>query len=170
MKIEVSREQVISIFNSLASMQGIKNTKFSYAVLKNLAAFEKETRQIEKDAAPSKKFLEWDGKRHKLCVTFSQKDKEGKPVINNGNFVIANRPIFDKELDKLKFGYVSAIKEHEAKMAQLRDTLSGVKCKVDVHAFLERELPEDLTANQIRAIEPLIIEVPEHTNIVGSIN
>lgn len=170
MELELTKTQIIETFNALTVLQDIKGTKFSYFVLKNLAILDKEMKKLEVEVKPSEKYLEWDKKRSELCKTFSQKDSEGNPVVQNKRYVIANKETFDKELDKLKFGYNTIIKEHETRVNEFQKNLSRSKVELSLHGLASENLPDELTANQLKVVELFLttndspMPVPELVN------
>lgn len=157
MRFLISRSEIIELFNKLVDMQNIKGTKFSFFINTNLSVLQNLMHEFELKLTPSEEYKKWESVRTSLCETFANKDKDGKPIIKNQKYIIGNELIFNKELEKLKFGYTTAIKEHEDKLKKFRETLTTAKENVELNTINRDDLPNDLTANQLHIFDFLII-------------
>ena len=107
---------------------------------------------------PTPEFIEYDTKRAKLAYDLADKTENGKPRVENNNFIIIEKvDEFATELDKLKEEYKVAIKDQEQKIKDFESVLDDdVKfdgVKVDL-----KDIPE--------TIEPTILETLIQTNMV----
>ena len=142
-----------------------KSQKLIYAVNKNCARLESETREMDRIKAPSEKFTEFEQKRVKLCMDNSNKDARGQPKTVNGpmgpEFDIADKAAFDVLLTALKTEYAAEIKEYETKqelyaraMEEENDDLKIYRLKYSVFEKEQSELAiaDRLSAAQVKAL------------------
>lgn len=158
MVIKMTREKIIELCVGLAnSFANIRNTKFAYALQKNVKIAKKVEKELEEYYKPSDAIKEYDKKRGDLCIRFSKKDSDLKPIIKDQHYVIDNQKIFDKELTKLQFGYSTALKEDTRQRDVVKKMLSE-EVEIEFLGIKQNSLPEDLTIMQLDLLEPIIIE------------
>lgn len=152
------KRDVVILHSVLAGFQGpIKSTKFNYAVIKNKKRLLEEVESIEEVNAASSEFMAYEQKRVKLCESHAKKGEDGKPLIEQDNFVLEDKEKFDKEFKALSEEHkevVEARKEQTKQVQELLEQPSDVK----LHKIKLEELPEDLEAATVEAILPMIWE------------
>jgi len=162
--MKTKRENVISVFGVMNVLSEEKTTaKGAYAIAKNKKIAEGEVKAIEeaqKNVIIPDKFKEYDEKRIKLCEELADKDKDGNPVkINNGQqFAISpeSQEVFNEKLQSLREEYKEAIEEKDKVEKDFLDLLAE-EVEVDFHKVKIDDLPDNVTASQIEALDEIII-------------
>lgn len=124
MSQSISLRDLMTVKNALERLaQMTRHVKLSYAIAKNLAKLRSEAEAIQQAAKPSEEFAKFDQKRAEIAVKHAGKDKEGKPLIVNGNYAIKDREAFDKEIAALRDENAQAITEREQQLAEVEKLL-----------------------------------------------
>jgi len=148
----MKNRDMITLFQQLTTLEGRKfSVKFSYFVAKNKVMIKEEYGALDEARKPDPIYTEYDSKRAKLAHELSDKDVNGQPKIENGNFVIIeNFEKFKKSLDELKEQYAEAIKEQEQRVkdfeALLDEEIEYKGPKIDL-----KDIPEQ--------VEPSVLEI-----------
>jgi seryl-tRNA synthetase len=121
----MKKRDLLKLNGVLSSIEGRQfSVKFSYFIAKNKVMIKNEFAILEDLRKPSPDYIAYDTKRAELAHKYADKDEEGKPKIENNNFVIVEHvDEFKKELDELKKKSDKAIKKHEKKMKDFEDLL-----------------------------------------------
>lgn len=155
--IKNTREYFLNIYNKLGYLGDLKGAKFSYTIIKIKDAIEPQLKKLQKMAAMSDEYKEFEEKRVGLNEKHAKKDKEGEIETKDGRYVIADQAKFDKEIESLKKEYDKAIKERE-KQAE------------DAKAFLKEEItlklrtlplaiiPDSITPDEMEIIKDIIVD------------
>jgi len=147
-KIDVLR--LNEVFNRFGDMK--YGVKFSYFLAKNRIAIKSEVEALEEARKPEQDFLNFEVERVKLAQEYSDKDSSGKPIIQNGAFVIVEKlDQFEKQMEKLKKKYKNAIEQREAQMKEFEKILNEEYVINNPFKIAFSELPQ--------SIEPSVIEV-----------
>ena len=143
-------------FNGLESVGKLNGFKFAFAVAKNLDLVRSELIAFQKASEPSKEFAEYETKREELCVQFSEKTPEGEPIILNNNYVIKDgKRSFDLKIKALKEDFKKALEIQDKKVEESRKYLEE-DCEVQLIILVKSEIPDDINAEQLRAIKYMI--------------
>lgn len=159
MLIKMTRKKVFEFCSNLANQfADIRDTKFAYALQRNIRFMKPLEKELNEILSPSDKIKEYENKRVELCVRFSQKDKELNPIIIQGQYNIEKsvKPAFDKELEKLRFCYQTALAEHKVKQDKIQ-VLLDEEIELDFLGIKQESLPNNLSIVQLEILEPLII-------------
>jgi hypothetical protein len=147
-KLDVLR--LNEVFNRFGDMK--YGVKFSYFLAKNRIAIKPEVEALDEARKPDQEFLDFELERVKLAQEYSDKDSSGKPMIQNGAFVIVEKlDTFDKQMEKLKKKFKSAIEQREAQMKEFDKLLKDEYTMTNPFKISFAELPQ--------SIEPSIVEV-----------
>jgi hypothetical protein len=129
-------------------------------VFKNKSLIETEIKifeEIQKNRTPHPDLQSYEQERQILCISYAKKDENGNPVVDNGHYVIEDPQTFQNDMNDLRTKYHDAIVDFEAAQQEFENFLdqdSDVKLvKVNI-----KDLPEDIDANFIAAIEPMLEE------------
>jgi len=148
----MKNRDMITLFQQLTTLEGRKfSVKFSYFVAKNKVMIKEEYGALDEARKPDPIYTEYDSKRAALAHELADKDTNGQPKIENGNFVIIeNFEKFKKSLDELKEQYAEAIKEQEQRIkdfeALLDEEIEYKGPKIDL-----KDIPEQ--------VEPSVLEI-----------
>jgi len=160
----MKNRDLITLHNQLTTLEGTKfSVKFSYFVAKNKVMIKDEYGPLEEARRPDPKYTEYDSLRAKLAQELSDKDANGHPRIENGNFVIVEKfTEFKEGLEKLKEEYAEAIKDQEKKFkefeALLDEEVDYKGPKIDLKDIPEQVEPSVL---EILIVAGLIIDTDE---------
>jgi hypothetical protein len=156
---KVKRIDLLNLWHALESVKGKKvNIKFSYFVAKNRLSLKNEREAINEAQEPSEVFKTYDQDRGTLAEKFADKDPNGKPIIQNNQYVITEKwNDFEKELEKLKKKYKKVIDERNEQLEKLKEFLNE-EVEFEGHQIKLDNLPSDL--------EPNIVEIFLVTNLI----
>lgn len=162
--MKMKRENVINVFGIMNVLSEEKTTaKGAYGIAKNKKIAESEVKAIQEaqqKVMMPEKFNEFDKKRIELCEEVADKDEDGKPIkINNGQqFSISEerQDEFSEKLKALREEYKEAIEQKDKIEQDFIDLLSE-EIEVEFHRIMIDDLPNNITANQIEALDEIII-------------
>jgi hypothetical protein len=141
----------------LNNVSNLKGVKFAYVVLKNKKIVEEEIETLQKSIEMSEQFQEFERKRIGLCEQYSEKNKDGSPIIVNNAYNIPDREKFEIEVAGLKSQYLDCVSERES---QLREYDKLLKDDTDVLGKLSKininHIPDDISATQLDSIKEII--------------
>jgi len=167
--MKVQRKTVFEIDRALRELDKYgRSVKLAYAVAKNLGKMKGELEAVRAAGKPSKAFSEYDEKRGPIASSFAIKDKDGSPIVANGQYVITDQAGLDKALKPLQDKYADAIAEQKGKADEI-EKLMEEDVEIDFHKvkadLLETEGVISSDAPGLGALlQPLlgtIIEVPD---------
>jgi uncharacterized LabA/DUF88 family protein len=155
---------------TLIDLSSVQNKKLAYFCIKNLAKIEDYLTDVEKEIGSINyaKLAEYDKERLDICRKYAEKDESGNPIFiqnanNSSNFKIAaeNRSNFEQEILDLKSrykgeleAYNQAVQEHNMKLEQE----VPAEFITSLHKIKYEDLPYDISGEQLKNIEPLVIE------------
>lgn len=147
-KLDVLR--LNEVFNRFGDMK--YGVKFSYFLAKNRIAIKSEVEALDEARKPEQDFLDFELERVKLAQEYSDKDSAGKPMVQNGAFVIVTKlDKFEKEMEKLKKKFKGSVEQRESQMKEFEKLLSEEYVMSNPFKISFGELPE--------SIEPSVVEV-----------
>ncbi len=123
-------------------------TKYFYAVLKNLKKVESEIELLEEMKKPTKEYNDtFDRERQVLCIEYGKKDEKGELILlkkDDQQIVdIVDQVGFDKKIAELQEKYKEVLRVNSER------TLGFLKClneesKLDLFKIKVENLPKDL--------------------------
>lgn len=153
----MSNEEIVNLQQWLWEVSDNKGTKFAYAVKRNRDKVDSYVKELkEKYLSESAEFKVFNEKRNEVAKSFAEKDEDGNPKTRNGNYVIADRKAFDKEVKEFKKKYKDVIEKREKQITEF-DAVMKEMSTLLLYAISKDELPDDLTANQLDGIYSLIV-------------
>ena len=130
----VKRQRLLEIHRALTALaEHARGVKLSYAIARNLGRLREEVEAIQKAGSPSKAFQEFEQARVAFCQALAVKDVQGRPVVEQGQYVIDDQAQLNEHVDKLREQYTEAISEREKQITEWRTLLDG---EVDVRFHL----------------------------------
>jgi hypothetical protein len=159
MILHITRQKAMELCGALAgAFTEVKNTKFAYALQKNIRKIKPIEDELNKILSPSDEIKEFERLRVEICTTFAQKDADLKPIVKNGHYEVSpdRKEAFEKEIETLKLAHGTAIKEHKWKQEKVQKLMEE-EIDFEVMGIKNSNLPGDLTLQQLDILEPLII-------------
>lgn len=152
----MKNKEILALYQELNKIN-VKGVKFNYAVARNIGILKAEVTSLIKSQAPSPEYNAFDTRRVDLCKKYAKRDGEGEPIIENDVFVIDNQAEFDNELKALKESNKEVVEAREAQIDEYNDLLDK-EAKVELHKVSIKDVPEDLSTFQLKAIVAIIEE------------
>lgn len=156
--IKINKRKMIEIYGMLESLKDIKNTRFAYSVMRNIAAMKTEFEIIKTLAKPNEKYIEFDKERIALCEKFAKKDETGKPVFTDDKmrYVMESQDEFNKELGLLTEKHKDIIEEYKNKSNELNTMLDNDEVEIKIYKIKNEYLPDSLNARQLEILAQII--------------
>lgn len=152
----MKRKELIEIYHNLSSIKEIEGVKLGYAIAKNIDRIKGEVELVQKALNPSEEFQEYENKRIELGKRYAEKDANGKPIVDNGAFIITDIASFSKKFLALKKEHSTAIEEQQKKLAEY-EALLDEEVEHELHKVKMEDIPESMAKNMV-ALYPIIIE------------
>jgi hypothetical protein len=157
----MKKRDLIKLQGALTTIEGRTFTiKFSYFIAKNKIMIKNEFDVLNEVRKPSAEYIEYDTVRAELANRLADRTEDGKPKIENNNFIIVeNVDEFKTEMDKLKYKYAKAIEDFEQKQkdfeALLEEEFEYQGPKIDF-----KDIPQNIEPSILEALiaADLIIE------------
>lgn len=151
MNIQLTKKQVVELYQALLKVGDLKGVKFSYAVAKNTLTLEPEVEAIKKMYTKTKEFEEYDSKRIKIAEKYA--------VIENGNpkkmirdglevYDIKDNQKFEAEIKELQKVYEATIKAREDQLKEI-DKVLEEKADYDLQIINISDIPSEIDAKQM---------------------
>lgn len=157
MKITKTRKEFINLYQMLGYLGELKGARFTYTIAKNKEVLKKLVEEIQKKAEASENYKEYDRKRVLLNEKQSKKDKDGNPEIKDKKYVIKDKAVFDKEIEKLNKKYKDAIEEREEQRKAVEE-MANQEVTLELRTIPLSIVPDTITIDQMEVLSILIKE------------
>jgi hypothetical protein len=157
--MKIKREKLISMWGLVNRLTNEKTSvKFHYLMLKNKRLIEPEMQSLQSAQQPPDEFKEFEAKRMAACNEACEK-KDGKPKIENGNFVILEekRAEFDATLQKLKDEYKEVLEKITDNQKQFADLIEE-EIEIDLLKIPMSIVPQSMLGADVDLLFDLIDE------------
>lgn len=127
--IKVSRERIVNIFNGLVELgKDEYDPDTSYIIARNIHHLRTVVMPIIESNKQSKGFKKYTEERLRVCKALATKDKKGKPVKDNNEFIIDpnNLDKFEQRLETLKDIYKGDIEEEEDRRVKYAESIKEI--------------------------------------------
>lgn len=142
--------QIFLVMQELGEIKG--SAKFAYGIVKNKSKIKEEVVALDE---AMKSLTEYNDDRMILCKKFAEKDKDGKPVEENGRFKgLENNIKFKKGMDGLA-------EKHKKPLDEVKNLLLE-DIEIDFHKMNIDVFPNEIMPLQIEALMPLIEEADDN--------
>jgi 16S rRNA G527 N7-methylase RsmG len=131
-QVEMKVADAIELYKGLEAVKKHKGARFSIIVARNVKELETVLRQYEEMAKPSDEFMRVSGEAHKLAEA---EDEAG--------------------IKKLEEEHADLIEERKAQLGKLEE-LMQTSVKIDLQLIKERQLPEDVTPEEVVPLLPIV--------------
>ena len=154
----MKKSELFDVLQGLKSVKNLKGVKFAYAVAKNKKKVESEIEDLKEAVKPSDKYLEYDKKRMETCEKYCSKDDKGKAVIKGNVYDgLAGNRKFEKEMERLRKDYKKELESRKKQIEEYNKMLTE-EIEMDFHKLTLKEVPEDISSEQLEKILPIIEE------------
>lgn len=151
----MKKKDLMDIIKSLIEVSDLKGVKFAYTLIKNKKKIEEEIKNLEGSVKPSEEFEAFEKKRIAMCEEFSEKDQDGKAVIEDNKYKILDKKKFEIAFTTLKDENEAIISQREGQINEYNSLLEE-----DTEIVFDKigisDLPEDITAAQIDAVDFMV--------------
>ena len=152
-------QPLVQAIDACGNLQGLQ---FAYGLAKNRNLLIAELKLMQKANKHSNEFKEYDQKRVKLAENMSKRNEDGTPMTemmqNGEQYVIENKPAFNKKLKDLQEEYKDALAEQEKKNIEFESFLDEESSFVPFK-IKQSYVPENISVTQMNGIVSLIEEV-----------
>ena len=161
--MEIKRRDLMVIWAILESLRSAKtNIRTTYTIAKNRNLIQPEMEAIKEATNMSGSLQAYEQKRLELCNTYCEKDPNGNPIIDSGNFMFQSdkRREFEMKLVELQNSMPEAMDQARAQDIQVQALLND-PIEIPLIPFQLSQLPDDLlSVVQVEALDAnkLIIE------------
>ena len=154
----MNKGEFLTLFNNLNTLGGLKGVNFSYAVAKNLNHMKNEVEAIQKTIEETEVFVEFNTKRVALAEEHSEKGKDGKPVTEGTEYVLADEAAFEKAFKKLQKEYKEAIDARDTQVEDYKKLLDEEVTDFKPHMIKLAKVPEEISTQQMAQIFEIVEE------------
>jgi hypothetical protein len=151
--MNLKKKDLVTILNLFALLSNSESSvNFSVTVYKNKKLIEESLVDLKDLYVPCPQFIDYEKKRQNLLTRYCQYDNNGRPIINNGEFMIKDnlQDEFSEKVDKLKSSYKEVIDEQMEKVQALQDKLEE-EIEIALYQFRLEDLPKVVTPSIIEA-------------------
>ena len=144
---------------ALEKVKDLKGIKFSLCVVKNKKLIKNELEDLQKvKPVTPQQYIEYETKRIELCREYALLDDDGKPTIQNDNYIIDQSRIesFKKAVEKMSKPYKEIIEKY-SKEAEDFNKILEEDVILNLYKIDEDELPSEITAEQLEIIYDYLI-------------
>lgn len=153
----MTKEQLINLFYKLNKLSNLSGAKIGYVIARNRIILEKEVLAIEKMAAFSDGYMEFEVKRLELAKKMAKKDGNGQDIVINDQFVMEDQAAFDKAFEKLKNDNKEVVKAREDQVKYYNQALKD-EIEIDFFKIKLADIPDAVTAEQMQILWPFIAD------------
>lgn len=154
--MKLTTQEMLVLYNSLQAVANLPGAKFAYAVARNITTLNSKLRVLQNTPKASEAYLQFEKERIVLVEQHAKKN-DGKPVIENGHYVVEDDAAFQSAYEELKAKHKDAVLEREAQLKEEQARMQeGVD--IDLYTIPSTYLPQEITANQVKEIMPIIQE------------
>lgn len=150
-------KQLQTLLQGALGCQDVNGLKFAYALQKNIRLMKQEIQHLFDILEPSEEYKKYDKEREELAKQFSEKDKDGNPVIENERYKIKGKKKFEAELKNLQKKYEKALNEQTDKESLFNEALEK-ECTVKFHQIIEKDLPSDMSLRQLEIVSSFMYD------------
>lgn len=106
----MTRREIFNLYNNIVRVRYHNdNSKFNYAVIKNLKLIEEQIKVVDSTIKPTPEFIEFERTRIPLCEEYAKKDENGKPVLVNDDYQFEDEAKFLEAVKPIQEKYQSAL-------------------------------------------------------------
>lgn len=153
----MTKQEALTIYQTLNGMSAFTGVKFTYAIAKNLSLLKSDIEALQKSLEPTEEYQKFDKERMELVKKYAQKDEKGNPVVQGTQYVLEDEKAFDKGFEALKKKNSELVKERSKQLIEYQELLK-TESTVVLHKVNLNDCPKELNAAQMHGILPIIEE------------
>lgn len=157
MKITKTRKEFINLYQMLSYLGELTGARFTYTISKNKEVLKKVVEEIQKKAEMHENYKEYEKERVELNEKHTKRDKDGNPEIKDKKYVIKDKAVFDKEIEKLNKKYKDAIEEREEQRKAVEE-MANNEVTLELRTIPLSIVPDTITIDQMEVLSILIKE------------
>jgi hypothetical protein len=142
--------------NVLERFSTVKGREFAYAIYKNKSIIDGEMKildQIKRQPHPD--FQNYENERTILCITHSEKDESGNPIIEQNRYKIIDPAEFNKEFEELRTKYAEVIADLESAEKEFMEFMEKEN-PLELYKIEFSDLPQDISGSEIEMLKPIL--------------
>lgn len=148
--------QLVEIRKKLDDLSKYEGIEFAYSVYKNKQIIDKKMAEVDFIRNIDPEVVEYENKRIQLCEDYSEKDSNGKPIIENDLYKIIDLNNFEKKIGELNEKYKSFLEKRQSQI-DLFNTRMNEDCELNFHKIEIKDLPKDFkTAEDLESISYML--------------
>jgi hypothetical protein len=158
--MKVTHKAAIELHFCLAQLETKLPTlpvKFGYASLRTKKYLKGIVECFQELQAPFPELLEFDKKRVAICEELSEKDENGKPVLEDNNFKIQEGKLdeLNEKVEAVREEYKEWFDKAEDRKKEIEEFLQE-ETEVEVHQVSIDDFPAELSAKDMAVLECLV--------------
>lgn len=160
----MKNREIFALAQGITRVGHLKGIKFAYGIVKNKKIIDAEIENLRELVKTNPTFDEFTKVRMELIKELAEKDEKGeiKAVTNDKGQTEAVIPDDKKEefeirLQALREQHKEAIEEQEKKEADF-EAFQKEESKVEFYKIKLKDVPEDISAEEMQSIQELIEE------------
>ena len=157
----MKNRQLSTLLQGALSLQDIKGQKFAYALKRNINRMKSEINSIYDIIKESDDYKKFDIERIALAESMAERDKDGKPVIEErdgtSHFKIKAKKKFTDALEKLKKQHQEAIDGMDNQMKHFEEKLEE---ESTIQFYKITNMPEEVSMKQMDIIYSFMMDRP----------
>ena len=164
MQVTKKRTEFFAILRTLKNLRDLSGFKVSYAVMRIKAVIESEGKKASAIGQRTPEYEKLDIERDALAQEFATKDEKGKPMIIKGQYdseydmTPEAKEAFDKAFEELKAKHPGVYEQRQEQKVKLDEFLLE-EVTLTFHDIKKEWLPENITIQQLEALEPFIVDL-----------
>lgn len=156
--------------HALKQVMNLPGQKFSYAVTKNLKKVEEELAGNYKikttlaEKYPTGDLTEYEKERQAMCLEFCTKDENGKPVVENNQYIPLDRDQWNAEYAKLEVKYPEITTALQNRIKEEGEYLDS-DVTIEIHTIKEEDVSQYINGHQRMSLDFMIEEEATKTGL-----
>jgi Skp family chaperone for outer membrane proteins len=154
--MKITKNEILDLEKSLNNVSALKGVKFAYAVARNLNIIKGEVEAIRKSFQPSEEIIEFERERVELNEKYAEKDKDGKPLVENNKYKgLEGNKEWKKKSEELNKKYEKVIKEYQKQQEEYIKSLEE-EIDIELYRISLKDVPDDISTSQMNGIYKII--------------
>lgn len=149
------RKDAFMLYESLKKVRRYQdNSKFNYAIVKNMKLIEEHINLVEKIIEPTPEFIQLEMQRIPICEFYS-KNAEGEVQMQNDTYIIQDEEKFSEAMKPLQEKYKDCLNHRQHQIDEYNRLIDE-----DVNFIFvklgKNDLPQKITQQELLEIFPIL--------------
>jgi hypothetical protein len=158
--MSLTNTEALSLYQTIGKFQTKEDlpTKFSWALMRTKKRLKVLIDSMDEIRQPPARMQEYETKRIALCEAASEKEEDGKPKVENNNFVIETeaREQLNKDIAALRDGDFKEMFDEQEKKSKDIEDLMKEECDIELFKVAPEFLPETMSPADLEILEVMI--------------